>query len=54
MFGIFADVFKRATYLEDRNAGYRKEEPPRRDIQQRAPFHWSFETRRRLFGDDNG
>ncbi|WP_323766682.1 hypothetical protein [Marinovum sp.] len=54
MFGIFADVFKRATYLDDPHAGYRREEPPQRDIHQRAPFHWSYETRRRLGREDNG
>lgn len=54
MFGIYADVFKRATYQDDPHAGYRREEPVPRDMQQRAPFHWSYETRRRHGLEDDG
>lgn len=54
MFGIFADVFKRATYLDDPQARSHTDEAPRHDIHQRAPFHWSYETRRRLTGSEEG
>lgn len=47
MLGIFSDVFKRATYQDDPYRAPRREGPDQ-DVQQRAPFHWSYETRRRL------
>ncbi|MGY3439246.1 MULTISPECIES: hypothetical protein [unclassified Marinovum] len=42
MFGIFADVFKRATYQDD----VELYQSMRGDF--RPPVHWSYETRKRL------
>lgn len=42
MLGIFANAFKRATYQEDS----RPDSALRAD--ERPPFHWSYETCRRM------